>query len=254
MPEETEAPQGAQFEPLTLAGAAKGRLWAERLQPQDLNQLDQDTKARYQDFLKMNFTKIEPVDMGSNLEKRQSDMQGAQNRDQARGLLREFLFNSAKLKKLGAIAVFDLIVTNNDRFPEQKTRGRRVWVPVAIKNIDFSTAGQPIALDNVSPITPWIVGDNWPGKVHLESALKQKEYAKMVLQAFVQETESTEYYENKSDLVSGFERAFYEGMREGTRKLKSLVPELRDKLKEDTDQFGKNLGRVIADRISSTAS
>ena len=197
------------------------------------------------------FTKISPLEMGSNLEKRIAQLKIAQDRVLAKESLRIFLFDSTKLERFGEMAVFDLIVTNNDRFPEQMGRH---GVEVSLKNIDFTSTGQPVALDNVSPSAPFIVRSNWPGKVHLVDSDGQREYAKMVLIRFIEKTGLEEYYKDKENIVSALENNFYQGMRNGAKKLKTLIPALRDKAKGDTDEFGRTLGELIAERISSTST
>lgn len=197
------------------------------------------------------FTKISPLEMGSNLEKRIVQLKIAQDRVLTKESLRTFLFDSTKLERFGEMAVFDLIVTNNDRFPE---KSGRFGVVVSLKNIDFTSTGQPVALDNVSPSAPYIVIDNWPGKIHLVNSEAQREYARMVLIRFIEKIGLEEYYKDKDDAVSTLESHFYKGMRNGAKKLKSLLPALRDKAKGDTDEFGRTLGDVIADRISSTSA
>ena len=198
------------------------------------------------------FTKISSLEMGSNLEKRIAhinQLKVAKDRERARKSLRTLLFDSTNLERFGEMAVFDLIVTNNDRFPEKSGRH---GVVVSLKNIDFTSTGQPVALDNVSPSGPYIVRNNWPGQVHLVNSEVQREYAEMVLIRFIEKTGFKEYYKDKEDIVSTLENHFYQGMQNGARKLKTLIPALRDKAREDTDEFGRTLGDVIAERISST--
>jgi len=188
------------------------------------------------------FVKMPVIAMGDNLQKRVEDLKNAEMTEQ----LRNFLFVSNKLRALGAIAVFDLIVNNNDRFAVYR-EGRQKWL--GLNNIDFLATGQPVALDNVSPEAPWITADKWPGKDHLTTAQGQKGYARVVLNTFREITAA----QHDDEEVALFENEFYKGMREGTKKLNTLKNELLARVDKDRDEYGKRIGTIIAQRIASTA-
>jgi hypothetical protein len=198
------------------------------------------------------FVKITPVQMGKNLEARIEVMKVALNRDQARDDLRTFFFDLGRLKEFGEIAIFDLIVTNYDRFSAVKLRTGEI--SIGLKNIDFTAAGRPFALDNVDP-SPEAFNEErypWPGQEHLASKKTQKAYARGVLQNFIRNIDSVEYYRTREPLVTKYEHAFYEGMRDGLKKLKNLRTDLQVKVRADEDDYGRQFGAMIDQRLYIT--
>ena len=198
------------------------------------------------------FTKMMPVAMGRHLERRIDNLALADDQGQAVEALRAFVFVPAKLTAFGAIAVFDLIVSNNDRFPALSIGASKYMA--SLKNIDFTENGDPIALDNVDPVGPAIVNDSWPGKVHLISKQEQKAFARMVVNMLIRETKSVSYYATRADSVNDLSQAFYDGMREGTVRLKRLEKGLRERATADDTPHGTRLANTLANRIQATAS
>lgn len=189
--------------------------------------------------------RIEFRTMLPNLEKqmlRVNTLQGA-NRAAALLALHQAFFREANFRRLGKIAVFDIMVNNRDRLnPGKKTFGQAL--ALELNNFDLDGAGQPIALDNFDP-GGGIQPESWPdGDDRLATDDKIQLYVRRVLDAVVNKTEAGAFLQ--PDARARMHAAFEQGIARGKR---TLVEFLIPHGKSLRARFGAT-GREIHRRIS----
>ena len=195
------------------------------------------------------FLKIAKVAMGRHLAGRiadiAADLRAGGRRRLGRGMARQgvldaILADPVRLDQLGRIAVFDLIVNNGDRFRADGT--------VNEKNIDFSQANQPIAIDNLDPNNRIDVANPnvWPGQNRVVGAGERSGYAAAVAQDLA---DKTQYAGDIFALIT----AIRAGMTNGVATLQGLEAALRLRAAADADAHRQAIGTIIADRIQQLA-
>lgn len=149
-----------------------------------LARLAKDREKDNSAFLKMPY-----LEMGSNLaDLIEHDVAGKWSKD-----LREILFDTGRMRALGRIAAFDLVVNNQDRFRPIEGTERNPYVTVMSKNIDFDKACQIVALDNVDP-NNCIKFDEWPGKSALTGIEGFNQYVELAVENLITQIGAVNYY------------------------------------------------------------
>ncbi len=196
------------------------------------------------------FLKVAHVQMGKHLQKRideakASMLKGGRGFGQKQHALVVLINTQATVEAFGQIALFDLVVNNADRFRPDGT--------VNTKNLDFSAADQPMAIDNLDPnnrIDVVSAVDQWAGRARAVSRDGRSGYAVLLLQHLFEEAGLDPYDVNRQDLLRAIGN-FRTGMATGVANLKAQEAALRAKALADGDPHRQALGNRIADRIQA---
>ncbi|MFL1464278.1 hypothetical protein ACI6QG_18860 [Roseococcus sp. DSY-14] len=126
------------------------------------------------------------------------------------------LYTDSNFIFLGKIAVFDILVNNNDRI----FLGANYAPDANLKNWDFSMGYQPITIDNFDPnghATP----NNWRNHGAIRTAARTKAFAKALLADLVTKTGAEDYLDARTTAM--LEGAFIRGIAVGKRNIVELL-------------------------------
>ncbi len=188
------------------------------------------------------FLKVETVAMAQNLEDKIQAAQAPQGGWGRQVSPQAIITNPATLTELGKMAVFDLIVNNADRF-----RPNNAGVGVVNEaNIDFNTAHQAIAIDNLDPNNR-IVPNVWPGKDRVKTKGNRAGYAAEAVQDMMTKVGgiTIDIPTLKPHII-----AFRTGMEQAVTALKGQAQLLRFKGLRDRG-VKQQIGNILAARIDS---
>ncbi len=191
------------------------------------------------------FLKVERVSMGENLEDKIRDVrnssQPAEKQQKHQDLL-NLITNPTTLKRLGRMAVLDLLVNNQDRFFPSIDPKERI---VNVTNIDFTQTNQVIAIDNLDPNNR-IERDKWIGASLLKERKMRVVYATNAVRYLLQAAQF-EFHTQQSSYIKNF----LQGMNDAVTELKNFVGPLEYMILTETTPKRKEIASILRDRIKS---